>query len=96
MQPLVQFIGSPLHTTRLLTGGWILINLRARQLTKCSISIQSERRKFAPYGLFGGENGRKGKNILVRKGKITELPSKTTYRLLKDDIIRIETPGVRT
>jgi N-methylhydantoinase B len=62
-------------------------------LTDCTVSIQSERRKFAPYGLFGGENGRKGKNILVRKGKITELPSKTTYRLLKDDIIRIETPG---
>lgn len=64
-----------------------------RVLTDCTVSIQSERRKFAPYGLFGGENGRKGKNILVRKGKITELPSKTTYRLLQDDIIRIETPG---
>ncbi len=62
-------------------------------LTDCTVSIQSERRKFAPYGLFGGEEGRKGRNILVRNGKTLELPSKTTYQLLRDDIIRIETPG---
>jgi len=35
----------------------------------------------------------KGKNILKRKGKSVELPSKTTYQLLKNDIIRIETPS---
>ncbi|KYK37165.1 MAG: 5-oxoprolinase [Theionarchaea archaeon DG-70] len=62
-------------------------------LTDCTVSIQSERRKFAPYGLFGGENGRKGRNVLIRNGEIVELPSKTTYQLLKNDIIRIETPG---
>jgi N-methylhydantoinase B len=62
-------------------------------LTDCTVSIQSERRKFAPYGLFGGENGRKGKNVLVRDGRYTELPSKTTYQLKKGDIIKIETPG---
>lgn len=62
-------------------------------LTDCTVSIQSERRKFAPYGLFGGEEGRKGRNVLTRDGKEIELPSKTTYELLKGDIIRIETPG---
>ena len=62
-------------------------------LTDCTISIQSERRKFAPYGLFGGEEGRKGRNLLIRDGDSMELPSKTTYELLKGDIITIETPG---
>ena len=62
-------------------------------LTDCTVSIQSERRKFAPYGLFGGEEGRKGRNILIRNGDIMVLPSKTTYQLLKNDTIQIETPG---
>ncbi len=62
-------------------------------LTDCVVSIQSERRKFAPYGLFGGKNGRKGKNVLIRGEKVIELPSKTTCSLLEGDIIRIETPG---
>jgi N-methylhydantoinase B len=62
-------------------------------LTDCTVSIQSERRKFAPYGLFGGEKGRRGKNLLIRDKKVVELPSKTTYHLQKGDIIRIETPG---
>ncbi|MBU7043478.1 MAG: hydantoinase B/oxoprolinase family protein [Theionarchaea archaeon] len=62
-------------------------------LTDSILSIQSERRKFAPYGLFGGKNGAKGKNILIRDGKEIMLPSKVTYQLRKGDIIRIETPG---
>lgn len=73
--------------------GGLGISRSIQVLTDCTLSIQSERRKFAPYGLFGGENGRKGRNVLMRKDKITELPSKTTYRLLKGDIVKIETPG---
>lgn len=73
--------------------GGMGISRSIQVLTDCTVSIQSERRKFAPYGLFGGGEGRKGRNILVRKGNVTELPSKTTYQLLQDDIVRIETPG---
>ncbi len=62
-------------------------------LTDCTVSIQSERRKFAPYGLFGGGEGRKGRNVLVRDEKVVELPSKITYQLSRGDIIQIETPG---
>ncbi|MBU7031235.1 MAG: hydantoinase B/oxoprolinase family protein [Theionarchaea archaeon] len=64
-----------------------------RVLTDCTLSIQSDRRKFAPYGLFGGEDGCRGKNILIRNGEEIPLPSKTTYQLKKGDILRIETPG---
>ena len=64
-----------------------------RVLTDCTLSIQSDRRKFAPYGLFGGEDGCRGRNILIRNGEEIPLPSKTTYQLKKGDILRIETPG---
>jgi N-methylhydantoinase B len=73
--------------------GGLGIRRSIQVLTDCTLSVQSERRKFAPYGLFGGGEGRKGRNVLFRKEKTVELPSKTTYQLLKGDIVRIETPG---
>ncbi len=60
---------------------------------KATLSIQSERRKFAPFGLFGGENGCRGKNILLRNNKEIILPSKITTEIKKNDVIIIETPG---
>ncbi len=57
------------------------------------LSIQSDRRKFRPSGLYGGENGMAGRNYVVRNGEITALPSKITVRLMKDDVVVIETPG---
>lgn len=57
------------------------------------VSLLTERRKFAPYGIFGGKNGRKGYNILVKDSKSIVLPSKTTFQIEKGDIIIIETPG---
>jgi N-methylhydantoinase B len=58
-----------------------------------TLSIQSERRKYQPKGLLGGEDGRTGKNYLVRDNKRLNLPSKVTMRLEKDDVVVIETPG---
>jgi len=57
-----------------------------------TLSIQSERRKYPPKGLLGGENGRKGKNYLLRNKRRLDLHSKVTMRLEKDDIVVIETP----
>ncbi|MHA2357593.1 MAG: hydantoinase B/oxoprolinase family protein [Candidatus Heimdallarchaeaceae archaeon] len=57
------------------------------------LSIQSERRKHAPFGLLGGENGAKGRNLLVTETDRIELPSKVTKEIKKGDIIIIETPG---
>jgi N-methylhydantoinase B len=57
------------------------------------LSIQSERRKFAPKGARGGLPGRCGKNYLIRDGKKIKLPSKVVSRLEQNDIIVIETPG---
>jgi N-methylhydantoinase B/oxoprolinase/acetone carboxylase alpha subunit len=57
------------------------------------VSIQSERRQFAPWGLEGGSAGKPGKNYLGRQGKWKSLPGKVTLSVEKGDIIRIHTPG---
>ena len=60
---------------------------------KAILSIQSERRKHAPFGLLGGENGIKGRNILLTESDRIELPSKITKEIKKGDTVIIETPG---
>jgi len=62
-------------------------------LTDAEVTVISERRKIPPYGLFGGEAGEVGRNIVFhRKKKIIE-SSKFHRKLKKGDIITIETPG---
>ena len=57
------------------------------------VTIMSERRKFAPYGLRGGGCGAKGANILFSGGKKIALKSKVNLNVKPNDILRIETPG---
>lgn len=56
-------------------------------------TITSERRRRGPYGLQGGEDGRPGRNLLLRDGEEIELPGKVSLALQAGDILRIETPG---
>lgn len=62
-------------------------------LSDAEVTVISERRTMAPYGLSGGGPGSKGKNIVIRKGKVEEKPGKFTASLNRGDILRIETPG---
>jgi N-methylhydantoinase B len=57
------------------------------------LSIQSERRRFAPEGRSGGAPGRKGQNYIIRNDKKIQLPGKVITDLEKNDIVVIETPG---
>lgn len=57
------------------------------------VSILSERRRFAPYGLQGGNDGKKGRNILISRKKKTVLKSKVNFKANPGDVLRIETPG---
>ncbi|GMT43188.1 MAG: N-methylhydantoinase B [bacterium] len=67
---------------------------RELQLTSdAEVTVLSERRKGAPYGLKGGDNGGKGKNIIIMNGKTFKMPSKFNTKLHEGDILRIETPG---
>lgn len=62
-------------------------------LVPVNLTIISDRRKFRPYGLEGGQPGRAGANLLIRKGKKKILGSKVNLKLEAGDILRLETPG---
>ena len=62
-------------------------------LTDAQLTLLSERRRFPPYGLSGGEAGQTGENSLVRQGEVIPLPSKGTFEILAGDIVCISTPG---
>ena len=57
------------------------------------VSIVSERRSRAPYGLFGGESGECGLNSIRSHGKEIRLESKVERVVEKGETIIIKTPG---
>jgi N-methylhydantoinase B len=62
-------------------------------LVQSNVSVLSERRLTAPWGLNGGGSGEIGVNWLVRNGTRTKLPGKANAQLAPGDRIRVETPG---
>uniref|UniRef100_A0A1I7TQI6 Hydantoinase_B domain-containing protein n=1 Tax=Caenorhabditis tropicalis TaxID=1561998 RepID=A0A1I7TQI6_9PELO len=60
---------------------------------KLTMSLLTERRAFEPYGLHGGQNGRRGLNLLKRKGRAVNIGSKASFDIAKGDILCIQTPG---
>ena len=62
-------------------------------LADTSVTILSERRRFAPYGARGGGPGGRGRNTLVRHNRQRMLPGKVQLQLRPGDRLRIETPG---
>jgi 5-oxoprolinase (ATP-hydrolysing) len=65
-----------------------------RFLKPAKITIISERRIHAPYGMAGGRPGKRGINYLKgTQGKKSKLPHRVEIDVKADDVIRIETPG---
>jgi len=63
-------------------------------LTDATASLLTERRRHAPRGLDGGEDGTPGRNVLVTAdGEEIELPAKVTREVTAGSTVRIETPG---
>lgn len=62
-------------------------------LTPATVTINSERRLRAPYGLKGGEPGAVGVNRLVSGGQTVVVGGKWTGRVFPGDRLSIETPG---
>jgi N-methylhydantoinase B len=62
-------------------------------LSPATITLLSERRRTAPYGLQGGEPGAQGRNVLFRDRKIEELPGKARIEVQPGDVLSIRTPG---
>lgn len=57
------------------------------------VTILSERRRYPPYGLAGGEPGQTGCNLLIRGEETRELPGKVSLEVKAEDVISIQTPG---
>jgi N-methylhydantoinase B len=62
-------------------------------LAPARMSLLSDRRKQAPYGLSGGENGKPGSAAIIRNGRSRKIGSKGSWELKAGDRVRIETPG---
>jgi len=62
-------------------------------LAEAEVTVLTERRSTAPYGLVGGADGEMGKNQLVTTEGTKPLPGKITSRLQAGEKLRIETPG---
>ena len=63
-------------------------------LAPAEVSILSDRRLRAPWGLEGGEAGATGVNHLAREGgQAHQLPGKCQITVNTGDVVRIETPG---
>jgi N-methylhydantoinase B len=62
-------------------------------LAPVQATIVSERRRFPPYGLWGGGSGSIGENLLIRGDQVIKLPGKGSIELEAGDILSIRTPG---
>jgi len=59
-----------------------------------TVSLLSERRVKAPWGLAGGEPGARGRNAVERRdGRVEEIGGKVTLALESGDRLIVETPG---
>jgi N-methylhydantoinase B len=63
-------------------------------LTDCEVTLLSERRTRAPWGLNGGSDAASGQTSVIRaNGSVETMPAKFSTRLRKGERIRIESPG---
>jgi N-methylhydantoinase B/oxoprolinase/acetone carboxylase alpha subunit len=62
-------------------------------LESADVTILSDRRQCAPWGLAGGGEGAPGRNSLVRDSQETTIEAKAQFEVKKGDVLRIESPG---
>lgn len=74
-------------------GQGVIRKLRFRK--DINLSILTERRVFAPYGIHGGNDGQKGLNLLYKKesNQTWKLPSKANLKVSPGDEFWLHTPG---
>lgn len=57
------------------------------------VTLLTERRRYAPYGLHGGEPGKCGENRLLHEGQEQLLPGKVHFRAAPGDRLTVASPG---
>jgi len=60
---------------------------------QATLSLLTDRRDGQPYGLFGGEPGVSGENVLIRDDQEEKLPAKCVKLLEPNDVVSVRTPG---
>jgi N-methylhydantoinase B len=73
-------------------GGDGLIREIAFEATT-EVTLLTERRRLAPYGLQGGEPGKCGENHFYHEGEARLLPGKVHFRAEPGDRLAIASPG---
>lgn len=59
-----------------------------------TVSILSERRAYAPFGLEGGEDAQPGVNLIIRdSGRTVNIGAKSSVVMQAGERLRISTPG---
>jgi 5-oxoprolinase (ATP-hydrolysing) len=70
------------------------ITRKVEFLQPLQVTLLGQHRKYEPYGLEGGENGKSGRHTLIGSdGTISELPGICSLKVVSGDILMIETPG---
>ncbi len=62
-------------------------------LEDLELSLLTQRRKMAPFGLKGGRSGEKGMNLLINGQEKKVLKENCSEKVLNGSILQIETPG---
>ena len=62
-------------------------------LVPARMSLLADRRALSPYGLDGGEDGRRGRDSIISGGRARMIGAKGSWELRAGDRVRIETPG---
>ena len=58
-----------------------------------TLTVFSDNRKFAPWGLFGGGSASSSRYIVNPDGEHRDVPSKITLHLVPNDVMSYRTPG---
>ncbi len=67
---------------------------KIRFLAPVALSVLTQHRNSGPYGLRGGESGKRGRQYVIRKsGEVLELESVDGCDLEVGDVVVMETPG---
>ena len=62
-------------------------------LAPLQVTLLGQHRRYAPYGMQGGEDGLCGKHTLFSNGSVSELPGICSLKVNAGDVLTIETPG---
>ena len=62
-------------------------------LAPSRVTLLSDRRRHAPYGLQGGSAGKTGRTLLITADQQSELPSKFSFAVEPGSVISIRSPG---